>query len=167
MAAEYGSELETKKRLVEFKHGKLLLLTGRSSVALQVSFGHISIARKSACIIQMTDSGILRVNNLQGNAVTVELNSDANNKIHLMPGEELCVGDEDETLQGEELEPVDGVPRQTISSQIIGHKKVLTNRFESIVKFQKEHLRACHPFYRKAKSRINSIEKLIMSAGEC
>ncbi len=127
----------------QLRNGTVVVLAGDHGLAVNTAMGTVTLAKKSAAIIQESDNGIIRVSQLSGPAAQVEITRKGTaTKFTTEPGKELLVADS--SIGDEELIPVDGVGRTAIGGALaVASMNVKQNEFSPAEMARKNPLLNC------------------------
>lgn len=134
-------EPKNRKDAVILQHGRLLAMTGRfRNFDLLTNFGEVEVPKATYAIVQYTPEGILRIENLLGNSLTLTF------RIGYRPyaltaakGDEICII-ADEEFDPKLLVPNDGVERESTDCYYIPGCQIQRHRFDQKMFVERDDL---------------------------
>ncbi len=142
-----GTRFYAKGRRIVMHKGKAIAFVGKyQSLDFITDFGEVEVPKRSSAIIEFTDDGVLRVDNLEGKPLIITF------RINYRPftysaarGEEFCVAS-DACYDKSKLVPNDGVEREKSPYFFdIDGTCMCKNRFDEKMMLEQEALLLCDP----------------------
>ncbi len=109
--------IKAEKRTLTVSRGKALYMVGKYPITVETQLGTVSLPGNSAAIIEQTENGVLRVDHLTGEALSVAVKRwKGTTAFKAASGDEICLAPKN--LSVKEIAATDGVERQKISSEV-------------------------------------------------
>jgi hypothetical protein len=99
-------------RCIYLHHGEIIAVVGKAPIRVATDLATVHIAAHSAVIIRQSTNGVMELNNISGEAATLQLSHRHFKQLTLVAGEELVIADA--SVGNGELNRIDGVRRQPI-----------------------------------------------------